>query len=230
MRFCNQRSDGDDAGVTNCCGLSDRWLSVACCTNGCMSLAGWAKRDGVARVTAYRWLRAGLLPVPARKVGRLILVEDPSVAAGPRSPTAVYARVSSADQKVDLDQQVSRVAAWATAQQTPLDDVVTEVGSAGNGRRRMFLALLGDPSVERIVVDHQDRFCQFGSQYVQAALAAQDRKLVVVDAGEVDDDDLVRDMTEMLAPMWTRLYGKRAAASRAGRAVDAAAAADREAA
>jgi predicted site-specific integrase-resolvase len=57
-----------------------------------MNLAAWAKRNGVARVTAYRWFRAGLLPVPARKVGRLILVDDPSVPAGPRSRTAVYAR------------------------------------------------------------------------------------------------------------------------------------------
>lgn len=41
-----------------------------------MNLAAWAERNGVARVTAYRWFRAGLLPVPARKVGRLILVDD----------------------------------------------------------------------------------------------------------------------------------------------------------
>ena len=43
-----------------------------------MNLAAWAERNGVARVTAYRWFRAGLLPVPARNVGRLILVDDPS--------------------------------------------------------------------------------------------------------------------------------------------------------
>lgn len=33
-----------------------------------MNLAVWAGRNGVARVTAYRWLRAGQLPVKARKV------------------------------------------------------------------------------------------------------------------------------------------------------------------
>ena len=42
-----------------------------------MNLAAWAERNGVARVTAYRWFHAGLLPVPARRVGRLILVDDP---------------------------------------------------------------------------------------------------------------------------------------------------------
>ena len=156
-----------------------------------MNLAAWAERNGVARVTAYRWFRAGLLPVPARRVGRLILVDEPIGEAGPRARTAVYARVSCADQKADLDRQVARVTAWATDQQIPVDEVVVEVGSALNGHRRKFLALLGDPWVHRIVVEHRDRFCRFGSEYVQAALAAQGRELVVVDAVEVDDD-LVR--------------------------------------
>src|SRR5262245_58494438 len=103
-----------------------------------MNLAGWAERSGVARVTAYSWFRAGLLPVPARRVGRLILVDEPSPEGGARLRTAVYARVSSGDQKLDLDRQVARVTAWVTAQQLPVDKVVTEVGSVLNGHRLKF--------------------------------------------------------------------------------------------
>jgi predicted site-specific integrase-resolvase len=194
-----------------------------------MNLAVWAERNGVARVTAYRWFRAGVLPVPARKVGRLILVDEPAGEAGPQPRTAVYARVSSADQKADLDRQVARVTAWATGEQIPVDKVVVEVGSALNGHRRKFLALLRDPTISRIVVEHRDRFCRFGSEYVEAALAAQGRELVVVDSAEVDDD-LVRDMTEILTSMCARLYGKRAAQNRAKRALAAAASDDMEAA
>lgn len=51
----------------------------------------------------------------------------------------------------------------------------------------------------------------------------------MVDSAEVDDD-LVRDMTEILTSMCARLYGKRAAANRAKRAMTAAAASDDEAA
>lgn len=76
-----------------------------------MNLAAWAERIGVARVRAYRWFRAGLLPVPARRVGRLILVDEPAGDAGARSRTAVCAWVSSPDQRADLDRQV----AWVTA-------------------------------------------------------------------------------------------------------------------
>ena len=194
-----------------------------------MNLAAWAERNGVARVTAYRWFRAGLLPVPAQRVGRLILVNDAAAETSRRGRTAVYARVSSADQKSGLDRQVARVTAWATNQRLPVDKVVTEFGSALNGHRRKLLALLRDPAVTRIVVEHRDRFCRFGSEYVEAALAAQGSALVVVDSAEVDDD-LVRDVTEILTSMCARLYGKRAAQNRAKRALAAAAAGGVEAA
>jgi predicted site-specific integrase-resolvase len=193
-----------------------------------VNLATWAECNGVARVTAYRWFHAGVLPVPARKVGRLILVE-PASGTGPVTRTAVYARVSSADQKADLDRQVARVTVRATAVQIPVEKVVVEVGSALNGHRHKFLALLRDPTIGRIVVEHRDRFCRFGSEYVEAALAAQGRELGVVDSAEVDDD-LVRDMTEILTSMCARLYGKRAAQNRAKRALEGAASGDVEAA
>jgi predicted site-specific integrase-resolvase len=107
-----------------------------------------------------------------------------------------------------------------TSQGIVVDRVVTEVGSALNGHRRKFLGLLSDPAVGRIVVEHRDRFCRFGVEYIEAALAAHHRELVVMDPAEVDDD-LVRDMTELLTSMCARLYGKRAAQNRAMRLTQA---------
>ena len=72
----------------------------------------------------------------------------------PRGRTVVYARVSSADQKADLDRQVARVTAWATSNGHTVDQVVTEVGSSLGGKRRTFLGLLGDPEVTTIIVEH----------------------------------------------------------------------------
>jgi predicted site-specific integrase-resolvase len=99
--------------------------------------------------------------------------------------------------------------------------VVTEVGWALDGHRQKFLALLRDRSVSTIVVEHRDRFARFGAECVEAALAAQGRRLLVVDPAGVDDD-LVRDVAEVLTSLCARLYGRRAAADRARRAVEAA--------
>ncbi len=110
----------------------------------------WARQHRVHPVTAYRWFREGKLPVPARRPGRLILVDQAPVSAVPEI-TVVYARVSSTDQRADLDRQVARVTAWAAAQSLAVGRVVTEVGSALNGKRRKLLALLRDKTATTIV-------------------------------------------------------------------------------
>jgi predicted site-specific integrase-resolvase len=180
--------------------------------------------QGISYATARRWFEAGKLPVPAYQAGRLIVIGEPAPGGQP-GVTVAYARVSSADQKPDLDRQVARVTGWVTGQGLPVDRVVTEVGSALNGKRRKFLALLRDPSVTTIVVEHRDRFARFGAEYVEAALAASGRRLLVADPAGVDDD-LVRDVTEILTSLCARLYGRRAAANRAARALAAMESAD----
>ena len=186
-----------------------------------MNLGEWARQQDIHPQTAYRWFRTGTLPVPARKMGKLILVGDLEVGRVSSRLTAVYARVSSADQRDDLDRQVARVCSWAVANGFSIDRVVTEVGSGLNRKRRKFLGLVSDPKVTTILVEHRDRFARFGSEYVAASLEASGRRLVVIDDAE-GDDDLVRDMTEVLTSFCARLYGRRAAAHRAAKALAAA--------
>ncbi len=80
---------------------------------------------------------------------------------------------------------------------------------------------LGDPSVGTIIVEHRERLCRFGFEYIEAALSARGARILVVDDGEVEDD-LVRDATEVMTSLCARLYGKRSARRRAERAVAAA--------
>jgi putative resolvase len=88
----------------------------------------------VNRRTAYRWFREGTLPVPAERVGRLILVKTAAASASSFA-VVVYARVSSHDQRADLDRQVALLTAWANAQDLLVGQVVCEVGSGLNGER-----------------------------------------------------------------------------------------------
>jgi putative resolvase len=135
--------------------------------------------------------------------------------------TVVYARVSAHHRRSDLDRQVSHVVAWASRQQLAVDQVVTEVGSALDGRRPKLARLLADPQVTTIVVEHGDRLGHFGVEQVQAALSAHGRRVLVADVGEATDD-LVGDMVEVLTGFCARLYGRRGARNRALRALTAA--------
>ncbi len=67
-------------------------------------------------------------------------------------------------------------------------------------------------------VEHRDRLGRMNTELVESALAAHGRRLVVLDGGEVDDD-LVRDIVEVLTSFCARLYGRRSARNRALKAV-----------
>jgi putative resolvase len=184
-----------------------------------VKLAAWARANGVHPQTAYRWFRRGTMPVPARRLpSGTILVEVPSSGGVPDRRAVLYARVSAHDQWADLDRQVARLSAWAAGQGVGVAEVVCEVGSGLNGRRPKLRRLLADPTVTMIVVEHRDRLARFGVEYLEAALSAQARRLLVVDPGEASDD-LVRDMIEVLTGFCARLYGRRGARNRALRAL-----------
>jgi putative resolvase len=186
-----------------------------------VKLAAWARANGVHPQTAYRWFRRGTMPVPARRLpSGTILVEVPGGSSDgtEEQRVALYARVAAHDQRTDLDRQVARLSAWAAGQGIVVAEVVCEVGSGMNGRRPRLRRLLADPTVAMIVVEHRDRLARFGVEYLEAALGAQARRLVVLDPGETSDD-LVSDMIEVLTSFCARLYGRRGARNRALRAV-----------
>lgn len=134
----------------------------------------------------------------------------------------LYARVSSHDQRGDLDRQVSRLSGWASRAGARVVRVEAEVGSGMNGNRSKLRRMLADPDVSAVVVEHRDRLGRMDTDLVEAALSAHGRRLVVLDPGEVDDD-LVRDMTEVPTSFCARLYGRRSAKDRAEKALRCAA-------
>ncbi len=181
-----------------------------------MRLSAWAKTQGVTYRTAWEWFKNGTMPVPAHQLSTgTILVDVPET---PTGRTVVYARVSSHDQKANLDGQVARCVTFANGRGLAVSETVTEVGSGMNGHRKKLLRLLGDSTVEHIVVEHHDRLMRFGAEYVEAALAGRGGKLLVVDESELKDD-LVQDMISVLTSFCARLYGRRSAKHRAQKAI-----------
>ncbi|MFF2378589.1 IS607 family transposase [Streptomyces xiamenensis] len=173
--------------------------------------------------TAYRWYKNGTLPVPAQRVGpRTILVNIEAAATpGAVGGLGLYARVSSHDQKADLERQVARLSEWAAKVGHRVVRVEAEIASGMNGCRPKAKRLLADPAVTTVVVEHKDRLGRMNVELVEAALSAHGRRLVVLDDGEVEDD-LVRDVAEVLTSFCARLYGRRSAKNRARKALEAA--------
>lgn len=183
--------------------------------------------NGVHPHTAYRWFREGTLPVPAQRVGpRTILVNveahsSPSVTGG----VGLYARVSSHDEQRELERQAARLSQWAAKAGHRVVRIESEIASGVNGSRTKARRLLADPDVTTVVIENKGRLGRMNVELVEAALAASGRRLVVLDDGEAEED-LVRDMVEVLTSFCARLYGRRSAKNRAKRALEAAAADD----
>lgn len=184
-------------------------------------LSDWARQYGMSTQSAWRMLNEGRLPgdLEVERVGRLWYVILPDDT--PAMLTVGYARVSSYEQKSQLEPQANRLWAYAGQNGIVLDSVVSEIASGLNDRRPKLLSVLGDSRVNRVLVEHRDRLARFGVGMVDAMLQSRGGGLLVIDEQELDDD-LVRDMTDVLTCFCARLYGRRSAANRAKRAMSVA--------
>jgi putative resolvase len=188
-----------------------------------MKLSTWATQQGLTYKTAWRLWHDGRLPIPAEQLATGTILVHPAPRVVPNG-AVLYARVSGSDQKADLERQVGRLVTYAAEQQLTVTGVVAEVGSGLNGHRPKLLKLLADGHAQVVVVEHRDRLARFGAEYIEAALAASGRRVVVIDQTEMQDD-LVQDMIEVMTSFCARLYGRRAARRRAEKGVAAAMAA-----
>lgn len=188
-----------------------------------MLVREWARREGLHPQTVWKWCREGTMPVPVEQTPTgAWLIHDPKyeTALTITGRTVCYARVSSTDQKNDLQRQADRLKAFAVNLGIKDVQVVTEIASGMNGKRRKLNKLLADPTVTTIIVEHRDRLVRMNVGLVESALEAFGRRLIVVDDTE-RDDDLLQDMTEVLTLFCARLYDRKSAKRRVQQALEA---------
>lgn len=180
-----------------------------------MKLSAYAKQQGVSYQTAWRMWQRGELPAHQLPSGTVIVDVAPTPPAIRPQKVAVYARVSSAEHRKNLDSQAERVAAFCAAKGWHVAKVVKECGSGVNDQRPQFLALLADTSMSHIVVEHKDRCSRFGVAYIQTLLKTQGRELVIVNEADNEADngqeDLMQDFVAIITSFTARLYGRRRA-------------------
>ena len=175
-----------------------------------MKLSDYAKAKGVRYETAWRWFRDG--QIKGRRYGRTIIVdEEIETQVAPRHQVAVYARVSSAENKSNLDSQAERLTAYCTAKGYQVTKVVKEIGSGVNDSRPKCLAMLADQSLSLIVVEQKDRLTRFGFRYIETLLKGQGREIEVVNEASNGTPDLLADLVSIIYSFCARLYGQRRA-------------------
>jgi len=150
--------------------------------------------------------------------GTILVMEDVPARHAPTN-VAVYARVSSAENRSNLDSQAERLVAYSAACGYQVAKVVKEVGSGINDARPKFLALLSDQSIGTIVVEHKDRATRFGFRYLETLLKTQGRSIEVVNMAENSTEHSLADLTAIIYSFCARLYGQRRAKRKTERIV-----------
>ena len=192
-----------------------------------LKLPEYARRMGITPKQAWVMYKNGTLPHKAEKISTRLIIVDVPADFGLDKPqtsqkkTAIYSRVSSQKQKEDLEKQTNRLLRYAAENGIKIDNVTEEIASGMNGNRKKLNKLLSNSDYD-IIVEHRDRLTRFAFEAIESALAAQNRKIIVVEDVELEDD-LVRDMTEVLTSFCARMYGRRGAKNRARKALESAA-------
>lgn len=149
---------------------------VHLCYNPGMKLSQYAKQQGISYRTALRWFRDGTIKGYQAPSGTIIVIErEPVVAA---QKVAIYASVSSVEQKANLERQAERLSQYGEVRGYQVSHVVKEIASGVNDSRPKLLGLLKDTSTTVIVVEHRDRLTRFGFHSIEALLrdpGTQDR-------------------------------------------------------
>jgi putative resolvase len=173
---------------------------------------------GVSITTLRRWEVEGKL-IPERTAGRqrrydLAKLKPALFHAAPQDrKTIAYARVSSHEQKEDLERQ-KQVLELYCARQGWTFEVVTDVGSGMNYHKKGLKRLLDDiieGRVGRLVVAHKDRLLRFGAELIFAICEAKEVEVLIINKG-VDtsfEEDLAQDVLEIITVFSARLYGSR---------------------
>ncbi len=179
----------------------------------CMKLSEWAKKMGISYRRAWQMYKDGKLP-NARQLptGTIIILEEEQMPQKLLSNSvAIYARVSSHENKDNLENQAKRLEDYAIAKGYQIKHIVKEIGSGVNDARPKLIKLLKQADYSILLVEHKDRLTRFGFNYLKLLCELQGKQIEIVNNVEEEKEDLIQDFVAVIYSFAARLYGLRRA-------------------
>lgn len=187
--------------------------------NRLISINEASRQLGVSISTLRRWDKSGLLVAQKTPNGhrRYDLSKiNPNLLHGigdKDRKTVAYARVSSHDQKDDLERQIQVLELYCAKQGWQFE-IINDLGSGMNYHKKGLKRLLDDilnDKIGRLVLTHKDRLLRFGAELVFALCEARNVEVVIINQGEnlSFEEELAQDVLEIITVFSARLYGSR---------------------
>jgi len=170
------------------------------------------QRLGISYATLREYVKKGYIKPVVLETGKWrFREEDVERLMGivRKRKTILYARVSSNTQKDDLINQVK----YLEENVKDYDQVITDVGSSLNMKRKGFLKLLRmilNNEVSKVVIAYPDRLVRFGFEIIEEVCKAHNCELVVLNnEDKTPEQELIEDLISILVSFSGKLYGMR---------------------
>lgn len=178
-----------------------------------------AKRLNVSVKTLQRWDREGILIAKRTPTDRRYYTEDQYLeyigsSTKSKRKTIAYVRVSSANQKDDLRNQITFIRNYVNAKGEILDDVIEDIGSGLNYNRKhwndLLLNQIPKGEIEKIYITYKDRFARFGFDWFERFCNHYNCEIVVINNPDTSPQkELVDDLISIIHVFSCRIYGLR---------------------
>ncbi|ARU54163.1 IS607 family transposase OrfA [Oleiphilus messinensis] len=127
--------------------------------------------------------------------------------------TICYARVSSHDQKKDLQTQIARLQKHAREAGYEAVETIDDLGSGLNYKKRglkRLIKLICQRKVKRLVIVHKDRLLRFGAELLFALCQFYGTEVVILEEVEENfEQQLCHDVLALMTVFSARLHGSR---------------------
>lgn len=175
-----------------------------------------AKKLGVSKMTVLRWIKAGKLKahrigkeyrVPESEIKRILEGKIPD-------KVVIYARVSSRDQKEDLERQVEYLKNYCSSKGYQVAKILTDISSGLNENRRglkQLFKLVESGEVTKVIITYRDRLTHFGFKYLEQYFNSHGVEIEVIfdDEEKTPEKELVEDLLAIVTSFAGKLYGMR---------------------
>ncbi|OLR61016.1 DNA invertase [Anaerostipes sp. 992a] len=179
----------------------------------------FAELLGVSVKTLQRWDRDGILKANRTPTNRRYYTYDQYLqfkgiqTENDIRDTVIYARVSTRNQKDDLQNQVEFLKQFCNAKGIIVNQCIEDFGSGLNYNRKKWNKLLDEVmenKIKTIVISNKDRFIRFGYDWFEKFCEKFNTKIIIVNNETLSpNEELVQDIISILHVFSCRLYGFR---------------------
>lgn len=173
----------------------------------------YAKYMSISKKTVYTKFKQGKIPGYQDKETGTIFIENPEFHNNSQinqsNSVVLYARVSSSQNKDNLDTQLDRLRMYAYAKGYKIITEYKEIGSGLNDDRKKLNEIMNKNDFSTIIIEHKDRLTRFGFNYLEKYFNNKNQKIEVINESTNTQDDLMEDFVSIITSFCARLYGKK---------------------